>query len=146
MRGERIWILLSRVINGPLAKHHLNGASLAGRWWPNIECWLGSFKTFQGTRNRIAQKPCRFVIFQCGSGPPVSHSGSAHVVNLRWCAGSPQPSPHADVWLFVQSNDLSTIQTAENVWHRCDKSHNAASHQWLLKQWFDIQYNSILKF
>ena len=21
----------------------LNGVSLAGRWWPNIECWLCSF-------------------------------------------------------------------------------------------------------
>ena len=29
-------------IIGPPAKRHLNGVSLAGRWWPNIECWVGS--------------------------------------------------------------------------------------------------------
>ena len=26
---------------GPLAKRHSNGVSLAGRWWPDIECCLG---------------------------------------------------------------------------------------------------------
>ena len=31
-----------RAIIGPPAKHHLNGISLVYRWWPNIECWLGS--------------------------------------------------------------------------------------------------------
>ena len=28
------------------AKRHLNGVSLACQWWPNIECWLGSFVFF----------------------------------------------------------------------------------------------------
>ena len=28
---------------GPPAKRHLNGISLAGRRWPNIECWIGSY-------------------------------------------------------------------------------------------------------
>ena len=32
-----------RVTIGLPAKRHLNGVSLVGRWWPNIECWLGSF-------------------------------------------------------------------------------------------------------
>ena len=27
-------------INGPHSARHLNGVSLAGRCWPNIECWL----------------------------------------------------------------------------------------------------------
>ena len=32
-----------RAIIGPPGKRHLNGVSLAGRWWPNIEfSWLGS--------------------------------------------------------------------------------------------------------
>ena len=35
-----------RAIIGATAKRHLNGVSLAGRWWPNIECWLGSFVIF----------------------------------------------------------------------------------------------------
>ena len=30
-------------IIGPPAHRHLNGVALAGRWWPNSECWLGSF-------------------------------------------------------------------------------------------------------
>ena len=60
----------------PLSAHRRNaifyGISLAGRSWPNIECWLGSFVIFQGAeiRTRIAKKPYIFVIFQEGSGPP----------------------------------------------------------------------------
>ena len=74
MRGKRIQISLQ-------AGHHrrLNGVSLAGRWWPNIECWLCSFVIFQGIQTSIAKKPYIFVIFQVeGSGPPAP-SGSAHV-------------------------------------------------------------------
>ena len=47
---------------GPPAKRHC-------RWWPNIECWLGSLVNFQGMRTSIARKPYIFVIFQRGSGP-----------------------------------------------------------------------------
>ena len=43
---------------------HLNGVLLAGRRWPNIECWLGSFVTFKGTRTNIAKKPFGFVKYQ----------------------------------------------------------------------------------
>ena len=48
----------------PPAKRHLNGVSLACRWWPNIECYLGSLVPFQGIRTSIAMKPYIFVIFQ----------------------------------------------------------------------------------
>ena len=51
-----------QVIIGPPVKHHLNGVSLACRWWPNIECWLGSFVIVQGIGNSIAKKPYIFVI------------------------------------------------------------------------------------
>ena len=54
--------------HGPLAKRHLNGVSLAGRWWPNMECWIGSFVIFQRIRTSIAKEPYIFVIFQ-GWGP-----------------------------------------------------------------------------
>ena len=37
-----------RAIIDPPAKRHLNGVSLACRWWPNIECWLGGFVIFRG--------------------------------------------------------------------------------------------------
>ena len=38
------------------------------QWWPNIECWLGNFVIFQGTRISIAKKPFISVIFQGGGG------------------------------------------------------------------------------
>ena len=41
---------------------------LVGWWWPNIECWLGSFMIFQGIWTSIAKKPYSFVIFQGGGG------------------------------------------------------------------------------
>ena len=46
-----------------------NSVSLAGQWWPNIECWLGNFVIFQVIRTGIANKPFIFVIFQGGGGP-----------------------------------------------------------------------------
>ena len=51
---------------------------LAGKFWPNIKCWLGSFVIFQGIWISIAKKPYIFVIVQGGgegdwtpSGPPM---------------------------------------------------------------------------
>ena len=60
---------LFRVIIGPPTKRHLNGVSLAGRWWPMmtlIECWLSNFVIFQDIQISIAKKPYIFVIFQGG--------------------------------------------------------------------------------
>ena len=34
--------ILMRATIGPPAKRHLNGVSSAGRWWPEINCWLGN--------------------------------------------------------------------------------------------------------
>ena len=55
--------MYKRAIIDPPAKRHL---TLVGRWWPNIECWLGSFVVLQGIRTSIAKKPYIFVIFQGG--------------------------------------------------------------------------------
>ena len=41
----------------------LNEVSLADRYWPNIECCLGSFVNFQGFQTSIAMEPCSFVVF-----------------------------------------------------------------------------------
>ena len=74
---------------GQPAKRHLNGVLLAGRWWPNIECWLVSFEIFQGIRTSIAYKTYIFVIFLGGGGgtdPPVQPSGSAHVKYYCYCS------------------------------------------------------------
>ena len=57
-----------RAFISPPAKRHLNGVSLMCRWWPNIECWLGSFVIFQGIRTGIAKKPYISWFFR-GGGP-----------------------------------------------------------------------------
>ena len=52
-------------IIGQPAKSHCNGVSLAGRSWPNIECWLCS----RGPRPVLLRNPIVLWIFR-GSGPP----------------------------------------------------------------------------
>ena len=65
MRGSRKFCqrgptFCKRATNGPPAKRHSNGVllagrvSLAGRWWPNTECWLVSFVVLQGIRTNNA--------------------------------------------------------------------------------------------
>ena len=86
--GVQLWLFFilvwskyhyKRTIIGPQAKCHFNGVSLACRWWPNIECWLGSFVIVQGIRTNIAKKPFIFCDFQgVGVLTPCSPSGSAH--------------------------------------------------------------------
>ena len=62
-----------RAIFGPPAKRHLNGVSLAGRWWPKIERWFGSFVILNGIGTSVDKKPYINVIFQGGGGgPPVA--------------------------------------------------------------------------
>ena len=46
-----------------------HGVSLAGRWWPNIECWLGSFFDFSAVQTSVAKKPYIFCDFSGGSDP-----------------------------------------------------------------------------
>ena len=90
--GVRLWeeggskYHYKRAIIGPPAKRHLNGVSLACRWWPNIECWLGSFKIFQGIRTSIARNPIFLWFFiggggggGGGSGPPISPPLDQHM-------------------------------------------------------------------
>ena len=49
--------------------HHFNGVSLAGDWWPNIECWLGNFG-FPWIRTSCAKKTIFLWFSSGGSGPP----------------------------------------------------------------------------
>ena len=85
-KAERIQISQKAGRWWPTSETPLNGVSLACWWWPNVECWLGSFWEFQGIRSSIAKKFYVFVIFQVGGGgggggdcPP---SGSAHWTGL----------------------------------------------------------------
>ena len=48
MRGSRMFFPGGISDNVFLWFCHFNGVSLAGGWWPNINCWLGSLVIFQG--------------------------------------------------------------------------------------------------
>ena len=58
-----------RAIIGPPAKPHFNGVSLACQWWPNIECWLGSFVIFQGIWTKLLRNPIFLWFFRRGPDP-----------------------------------------------------------------------------
>ena len=64
---------------GQPVKHHLNGISRAGRWWPNIECWPGFFTAY----GPVVLRTLDFCQFSKGFGVLCSLSGSAHVRHLR---------------------------------------------------------------
>ena len=86
MRGSVC--LVDTTLSGPSSsRHHHRPASetLAGRWWPITECWLGSFVVLQGIQTSIAKRPYIFCDFSGGGGgvrTPYPPSGSAHGVLL----------------------------------------------------------------
>ena len=94
-----------------------NEVLLACRWWPNIECWLGSFVVFQGILTSITKKPYIFVIFQEESGPPVPPP--------------PSGSPHALLLLF------SDMQSPDRHGHAYSCYHVTMRRSAALLQWFD---------
>ena len=71
----------------------LNGISLAGQWWLNIECWLGSFVIFKESGS-VLLKHSSFVIFQGAVPPPPPGASHApckmgvicleHTLSLFW--------------------------------------------------------------
>ena len=90
-------------IIGLSAKRHFNGDSLAGRWWPNIKCWLGSFVNFLGIWTSTAKKPFIFVIFHGrGSGPPAPPPLWIRpwTLEYQWKVHKDQ---HLIFWLFQSS-------------------------------------------
>ena len=58
-----------RAIISQPAKRHLNGISLACRWWPNMECLLGSLLIFQGIRTSLLRNALIFLWFFKGWVP-----------------------------------------------------------------------------
>ena len=75
--GWEEWI--TPVIIGSPAKHHLNGVLLVYWWWPNIECWLGSFMIYQGIKSAPElQKTLYFCDFSRGVQTPCPPSRSAY--------------------------------------------------------------------
>ena len=61
---KRIQLTLKVAIIGTPTKRYLNDVSLAGRRWPNIECWLGNFVIFQGIQTSTAKKVNPIYFFQ----------------------------------------------------------------------------------
>ena len=47
-KGERIQLSLKAGHHRPASETPFNGVSLACRWWPNVECWLGCSENFRG--------------------------------------------------------------------------------------------------
>ena len=70
LRGKRGSEYNKRTFIDPPAKRHLNYVSLADRWWPNIECCLGSSVIFHGIQTSIDKEPYSFVIFEKGVRTP----------------------------------------------------------------------------
>ena len=56
-----------------------NGDSLASRWWPDIDCRLGSSVLFQGIRTSIAKEPHSSVIFLVCVGGGGQSRSSPHL-------------------------------------------------------------------
>ena len=54
------------------AKCHSNGVLLAWWWWPNIECWPGSFVIFKGSGPVLLSNPI-FLWFFRGVWTPIPH-------------------------------------------------------------------------
>ena len=71
-------------------KRHLNGVSLAGRRWSNIECWLVSFVISQGVRTIFPKVPYSFVIFQADG----------------WVVRAPL----SDLWIRTRTPSVSYLQ------------------------------------
>ena len=47
-KGERIQISPKAGHHRPASETPFHGVSLACRWWPNVECWLGCSENFRG--------------------------------------------------------------------------------------------------
>ena len=73
MRGEDPKYHYWRANTGPPAKRHLNGVLLACRWWPNFECWLGSFVIFRESGSLLLRNFIFLWFSQGGGGGSEPH-------------------------------------------------------------------------
>ena len=68
----------------------LNGVSLACQWWPNVECWLGSFENFRGSGPVLLRNSIFLWFFQVGGGgsgtlsPPLDPRMGPDYVYTYW--------------------------------------------------------------
>ena len=66
-KGERIQISL-KAGHWPASETPLNGVLLACRWWPNVECWLGSFENSRGSGPVLLRNSIFLWFFRRGGG------------------------------------------------------------------------------
>ena len=93
-------------IIGPPVKRHWNGGSLACRYWPTIECWLGSLVIFRGSRSILLGNSIFLWCFRGGGGPdPLSP---------LWIR------PFASITLSIFSGGGGVVPECQTAWVRTD--------------------------
>ena len=112
-----------------------NGVSLACRWWPNTECWLGSFVIFQGIRTSIAKKPYIFVINQGWSRPLVPSPLWIHAWKMYW----PRWSLHNNSKFYLWPLRVQYL-LYQYLW---ENPVNKSLKWWSFKAYLTSEYNFI---
>ena len=101
-KGERIQISLKAGHHRPASETPLNGVSLACRWWPNVECWLGNFENFRG------------------SGPVLLLLRNS--IFLWFFRGGGGPDPLSPLWICAWDRTMYTlIEITENPFYRAHR-------------------------
>ena len=86
-KGERIQISLKGGHHRPASETPLNGVSLACRWWPNVECWLGRFENFRGSGPVLLRNSIFLWYFRWGvpaPPPPPLDPRMGPVIEIYW--------------------------------------------------------------
>ena len=72
-----LWVLLTSKYSGGEPESFVRERIKISRWWPNIECWLGSFVILQGIRREGIK-----ISLKAG------HNWPASKMPFKWCFAS----------------------------------------------------------
>ena len=119
-RGERgSKYHYKRAIINPPAKRHLNGISLACRWWSSIECWLESSVNFRKSGPALLRNTIVLWFFRGGGG-----SGPPAPLRIRACAISTLTFPHIETAMSIS---MHTVTKPEYIYWRDMRRHQRSS-------------------
>ena len=120
-KGERIQISLKAGHHRPASETPLNGVSLACRWQPNVECWLGSFENSRG-------------------------SGPVLLRNSIFLQGGGGPDPLSPSWIRAWNRTMySLIEITENPFYRAHRLLYDALHTFYrMHNFFKLTKHSFL--
>ena len=121
-------------IIGLPAKGHLNGVSLAGRWWPNTECWLVNFVVLQRIWTNMPRNAIFFDFSGGGGGvpdplstPPLDPRMDWHFWRIKkekkWIKKSTHECPISCVAVWAPPKSWSSAMPTDHeldtleVWH-----------------------------